>query len=147
MSRVPYWGRTDLFAGLNGAIAGLVSITAGPDITQHLWAVIIGAIGGIICTLALRLLEKVKLDDVVGAIPAHLFAGVWGTLAVAIAAGGDIVTQLIGILAIGAFVFITSLILWKILERLPSVCGFRLRSSVWVKTPQSWGWKRIPSSS
>ena len=112
----PILGRTDLFAGLNGAIAGLVSITAGPDITQHLWAVIIGAIGGIICTLALRLLEKVKLDDVVGAIPAHLFAGVWGTLAVAIAAGGDIVTQLIGIVAIGAFVFIISLILWKILE-------------------------------
>lgn len=112
----PILGRTDLFAGLNGAIAGLVSITAGPDITQHLWAVIIGAIGGIICTLALKLLERVRLDDVVGAIPAHLFAGVWGTLAVAIAAGGDIVTQLIGILAIGAFVFIVSLILWKILE-------------------------------
>ena len=112
----PILGRTDLFAGLNGAIAGLVSITAGPDITQHFWAVIIGAIGGIICTLALRLLEKIKVDDVVGAIPAHLFAGVWGTLAVAIAAGGNIVTQLIGILAVGAFVFVISLILWKILE-------------------------------
>ena len=112
----PLLGRTDLFAGLNGAIAGLVSITAGPDITQHYWAVIIGAIGGIICTLALKLLESVKVDDVVGAIPAHLFAGVWGTLAVAIAAGGDIVAQIVGILAIGAFVFITSLILWKILD-------------------------------
>ncbi len=112
----PLLGRTDLFAGLNGAIAGLVSITAGPDITQHYWAVIIGAIGGIICTLALKLLESIKVDDVVGAIPAHLFAGVWGTLAVAIAAGGDIVAQIVGILAIGAFVFITSLILWKILD-------------------------------
>ncbi len=112
----PLLGRTDLFAGLNGAIAGLVSITAGPDITQHYWAVIIGAIGGIICTLALKLLESVKVDDVVGAIPAHLFAGVWGTLAVAIAAGGDIVAQIVGILAIGAFVFITSLILWKVLD-------------------------------
>jgi len=112
----PLLGRTDLFAGLNGAIAGLVSITAGPDITQHYWAVIIGAIGGIICTLAILLLEKVKLDDVVGAIPAHLFAGVWGTLAVAIAAGANIGVQVIGILAIGAFVFIVSLVLWKVLD-------------------------------
>ena len=117
----PLLGRTDLFAGLNGAIAGLVSITAGPDITQHYWAVIIGAIGGIICTLALKLLESVKIDDVVGAIPAHLFAGVWGTLAVAIVGGADIVTQLIGILAVGAFVFITSLILWKVLDMVLSL--------------------------
>jgi Amt family ammonium transporter len=117
----PLLGRTDLFAGLNGAIAGLVSITAGPDITQHYWAVIIGAIGGIICTLALKLLESVKIDDVVGAIPAHLFAGVWGTLAVAIVGGADILTQLIGILAIGAFVFITSLILWKVLDMVLSL--------------------------
>ena len=69
-------GRTDMFAALNGAIAGLVSITAGPDITQHLWAVIIGAIGGALCTLGIRLLEKLKIDDVVGAVPAHLIAGV-----------------------------------------------------------------------
>ena len=81
----PILGRMDLFAGLNGAIAGLVSITAGPDIVQHWWAVIIGAVGGVICTGGLKLLEIVKLDDVVGAIPAHLFAGVWGTLAVCIA--------------------------------------------------------------
>jgi Amt family ammonium transporter len=112
----PLLGRTDLFAGLNGAIAGLVAITAGPDITNHLWAVIIGAIGGIICTLGLFLLEKAKVDDVVGAIPAHLFAGIWGTLAVAIAAGADIVTQAIGIVAVGAFVFVVSLILWKVLD-------------------------------
>ena len=111
----PLLGRTDLFAGLNGAIAGLVSITAGPDITQHYWAVIIGAIGGIICTLGLKLLEKVKLDDVVGAIPAHLMAGIWGTLAVAIVAGGNIGVQLVGVLAVGAFVFIVSLIIWKVI--------------------------------
>ena len=111
----PLLGRTDLFAGLNGAIAGLVSITAGPDITQHYWAVIIGAIGGIICTLGLKLLEKIKVDDVVGAIPAHLMAGIWGTLAVAIAAGGNIGVQLVGVLAVGAFVFIVSLIFWKVI--------------------------------
>ena len=106
-------GRVDLFAGLNGAIAGLVSITAGPDIVDSYWAVVIGAIGGAICTLGLKLLEKVKLDDVVGAVPAHLFAGIWGTLAVCIAAGGNFGVQLIGIVSIGAFVFSVSWLLWR----------------------------------
>ena len=109
-------GRMDLFAGLNGAIAGLVSITAAPDITEHYWAVIIGAIGGILCTAGLRFLERVKLDDVVGAVPAHLFAGIWGTLAACIAGGGKIGVQLIGILAIGAFVFASSWLLWRLLD-------------------------------
>ena len=80
----PILGRIDLLAGLNGAIAGLVSITAGPDIVEHYWAIIIGAIGGVICTAGIKLLEKVRVDDVVGAVPAHLFPGVWGTLAVSI---------------------------------------------------------------
>ncbi len=106
-------GRIDLVAVLNGAIAGLVSITAGPDITEHYWAIIIGAIGGVICTGGIRLLEVLKVDDVVGAIPAHLFAGVWGTLAVCIVAGGDILAQLAGIGAVGAFVFAVSFALWK----------------------------------
>ena len=109
-------GRTDLFAGLNGAIAGLVSITAGPDIIDHYWAIVIGAIGGLIVVLGLKLFEKVKLDDVVGAVPAHLFAGIWGTLAVCIAAGGDFGVQLVGILAIGAFVFTVSFLLWRLLD-------------------------------
>ncbi len=109
----PILGRMDLFAGLNGAIAGLVSITAGPDLVQHWWAVIIGAIGGIVCTGGLKLLEIVKLDDVVGAIPAHLFAGIWGTLAVCIAAGGLFHIQLLGIVAIGVFTFAVSWLLWK----------------------------------
>jgi len=105
--------RIDLFAGLNGAIAGLVSITAGPTMTDHWWAIIIGAIGGLICTLGIRLLERLKLDDVVGAVPAHLFAGIWGTLAVCIAAGGDFGAQIAGVAAIGAFTFTTSWLLWK----------------------------------
>ena len=109
----PILGRMDLFAGLNGAIAGLVSITAGPDIVHPYWAVVIGAIGGIICTGGLKLMEIVKLDDVVGAIPAHLFAGIWGTLAVCIAGGGLIHIQLLGIAAIGVFTFGTSWLLWK----------------------------------
>ena len=112
----PILGRMDLFAGLNGAIAGLVSITAGPDFVDHYWAVLIGAIGGIICTGGLRLLEKVKLDDVVGAVPAHLFAGIWGTLATVIAAGAQIHVQLIGVVAIGVFVFGVSWVLWRLLD-------------------------------
>ena len=73
----PILGRVDLFAGLNGAIAGLVSITAGPDIIDHWWAVIIGAVGGVLCTIGIKVLEKFKIDDVVGAVPAHLVAGIW----------------------------------------------------------------------
>ena len=109
------FGRIDLFAGLNGAIAGLVSITAGPDLTEPYWAVLIGVIGALICTGGLKLLEVLKLDDVVGAIPAHLFAGIWGTLAVAIFGSGDILAQLAGVAAVGAFVFLASLIVWKLL--------------------------------
>ena len=113
----PILGRVDLLAGLNGAIAGLVAITAGPDIVDHYWAIVIGAIGGAICTVGMKVMENLKLDDVVGAVPAHLFAGVWGTLAVCIAAGGDLVTQLVGVFAIGAFVFFVSLLVWLVIER------------------------------
>ena len=112
----PILGRIDLFGGLNGALAGLVSITAGPDIVDHHWAIIIGAIGGVICVAGLKLLEKLKLDDVVGAVPVHLFAGVWGTLAVCIAAGGQFHVQLIGVLAVGAFVFGVSWVLWRLMD-------------------------------
>ena len=114
-------GRMDMFAGLNGAIAGLVSITAAPDITAHVWAIVIGAIGGIVCTAGIKLLEKLKLDDVVGAVPAHLFAGIWGTLAVCIAAGGNFGVQLLGVVAVGAFVFVVSLALWLVLRAVLSV--------------------------
>ncbi len=112
----PILGRIDLFAGLNGALAGLVSITAGPDIVGHHWAVVIGAVGGVLCTGGIRLLEVLKLDDVVGAIPVHLIAGIWGTLAVSIAGGAMIHVQLIGIVVIGVFVFATSWIVWKALD-------------------------------
>ena len=123
----PLLGRIDLLAGLNGAIAGLVSITAGPDIVAHYWAVAIGLVGGVICVVAIKLLETWKVDDVVGAIPAHLFAGVWGTLAVCIAAGGDIMVQLTGVLAVGAFVFLASFVLWFALEK---TIGVRVSAAV-----------------
>ena len=123
----PFLGRVDLLAGLNGAIAGLVAITAGPDIVDHYWAVIIGAIGAILCTAGIKVMEAMKLDDVVGAVPAHLIAGIWGTLAVCIAAGGNIVTQLVGVLAVGAFVFAASWILWLALEK---TIGVRVSETV-----------------
>ena len=113
----PLLGRIDLFAGLNGAIAGLVSITAGPTMADHYWAILIGAIGGIICTLGIKGLEKIKVDDVVGAIPAHLMCGIWGTLAAALQPDVNLGTQLIGVLAVGAFVFVISFLVWTILDR------------------------------
>ncbi len=113
----PILGRYDLFAGLNGAIAGLVSITAGPDIVEHHWAIVIGAAGGVLCTAGIRLLETLKIDDVVGAVPAHLIAGMWGTLAVCIAAGGNVGVQFMGIVAIGTFVFGTSWVLWLVIDK------------------------------
>ena len=75
---------TNIAATLNGAIAGLVAITAEPLTPSMGQAVIIGAIGGIVCMYGMKLLDMLKIDDVVGAIPAHLFAGIWGTLVVAL---------------------------------------------------------------
>ncbi len=108
--------KIDLTMALNGAIAGLVSITAGPDLQNHLMAIIIGAIGGGLVVIAVPLLDKLKIDDVVGAISAHLVAGIWGTLAVGIFGGGDLVTQVIGIVAIGAFVVVASSVVWLLLK-------------------------------
>ncbi len=113
----PILGRIDLLAILNSAIAGLVAITAGPDIVEQHWAVIIGAIGGLVSLGGTKLLETVRLDDVVGAIPAHLCAGIWGTLAVCIAAGGNLGVQLLGVLAVGAFSFGTSWLMWMALDK------------------------------
>ena len=112
----PLLGRVDLLASLNGAIAGLVAITAGPDIVDHHWAVIIGAIGGGTCTVGIKVLERLRIDDEVGAISAHMGAGVWGTLAVCIAAGGDPLVQFTGVVAIGAFVFGSSLLVWRLID-------------------------------
>ena len=112
----PIFGRTDLFAGLNGAIGGLVAITAAPNFVNHNWAIVIGAIGGVVCVLGMRGFEKMKVDDVVGAISAHLLAGIWGTLAACITVGAEFLVQLSGILAIGAFVFTLSLIIWFVID-------------------------------
>ena len=112
----PILGRTDLFAVLNGAIAGLVSITAAPNFVDHYWAIVIGAIGGLIVVAGLRLLERLRIDDVVGAVPAHLFAGIWGTLAASIAGGAQLHIQLLGVAVVGTTVFGISWSAWKVLD-------------------------------
>ncbi len=113
----PLFGRVDLLASLNGAIGGLVAIAAGPDLTDHHVALLIGAVGGGVCAAGIKLLQRLRIDDEVGAIPAHMGAGVWGTLAVCIAAGGDPLVQITGIVAIGAFVFGASLLVWHLIDR------------------------------
>ena len=104
--------KVDLTFALNGALAGLVAITAGPDLQNHLLAIVIGGIGGALVVLFVPLLDRLRIDDVVGAISVHLVAGVWGTLAVGIFGGGDLIAQIIGIVAVGAFVSTISTALW-----------------------------------
>ena len=109
--------KVDLTMVLNGCLAGLVSITAeplAPSLFGSLW---IGAIGGVIVVFTVPLLDKLKIDDVVGAIPVHLFAGIWGTIAVVFYNGdASLMTQLTGIVAYGVFTFVAAGILWFILK-------------------------------
>ena len=123
----PLLGRVDLLGVLNGALGGLVGITAGPDLVGHHWALLIGAVGGVIAVAGMMLLERWKLDDVVGAVPVHLFAGVWGTLAVCLAAGGSLIPQIVGILAVGAFAFGASILVWWVLDK---TIGVRVSAEV-----------------
>jgi len=109
--------KVDLTMVLNGALAGLVSITAGPLDPTLFGALWIGAMGGVIVVFAVPFLDKIKIDDVVGAIPVHLIAGFWGTLVVPVyTEGTSFVTQIIGFVSIGAFVFIVSAIVWAVLK-------------------------------
>jgi Amt family ammonium transporter len=109
--------RVDISLALNGAIGGLVSITAEPLTPSLGAAFLIGAVGGIIVVFAVPFLEKIRIDDVVGAISAHLACGIWGTLAVPITnADASFVSQVVGIVAIGAFVSVASAIVWLALK-------------------------------
>ena len=118
------YGRTDVIHMLNGAIAGLVAITAEPLAPSPFAAILIGGAGGLIAVFGTQLLYKFKIDDVVGAIPAHLFAGIWGTLAVPITNSKvAFSSQLIGIISINVFVFIVSFIVWFVMKQ---TIGIRL---------------------
>lgn len=117
----------DLTMFLNGILGGLVGITAGADLMSPNEAVIIGLLSGIIIVLGVALVDKLKLDDPVGAVAVHLICGIWGTLAVGIfgsmAGGGQFMTQLYGVLIIGAFCVITSGI---IIGALKATVGIRV---------------------
>jgi len=116
--------KVDLTMVLNGALAGLVSITAEPLAPSVTEATFIGAIGGVIVVFTVPLLDKLKIDDVVGAIPVHLIAGFWGTFIVAYSnEGASYGTQILGFVSIGAFVFVTSLIFFFIIK---AVMGLRV---------------------
>ncbi len=116
--------KPDLTMILNGALAGLVSITAEPLTPTLGAATLIGAVGGVIVVFAVPFLDKLKIDDVVGAIPVHLFAGIWGTLAVVLTNGdATLMGQLMSIVIVGAFVIVTSGIVWIVLK---GVMGIRV---------------------
>jgi len=116
--------KIDLTMVLNGALAGLVSITAEPLAPSPGQAIFIGAVGGALVVFAVPLLDKLKLDDVVGAIPVHLVAGIWGTLIVPLSNdGASYGTQAVGVLAYGVFTFVASLIIWTIIKM---IIGIRL---------------------
>ena len=127
--------KVDLTMVLNGALAGLVAITAEPLAPSLFSALLIGGIGGLIVVFTVPLLDKFKIDDVVGAIPVHLIAGFWGTMAVAFntqteisegvarSMGAQFMIQFIGFAAVGIFVFVVSLIVWIILK---STMGIRV---------------------
>lgn len=109
--------KIDLTMMLNGALAGLVSITAEPLTPSLGMATLIGGVGGVIVVYAVPLLDKLKIDDVVGAIPVHLFAGIWGTIAVVITnPDANLGTQLLSIAIVGVFTFVISYVIWTILK-------------------------------
>ncbi len=109
--------KVDLTMVLNGALAGLVAITAEPLAPTLFGALWIGAVGGVIVVLTVPLLDRFRIDDVVGAIPVHLIAGVWGTLVVPVYNGdANFGAQILGIIAIGAFTFVLSFAFWTVLK-------------------------------
>ncbi|GLQ54519.1 ammonium transporter [Devosia nitrariae] len=109
--------KIDVTMVINGALAGLVSITAEPLAPSMFVALIVGGVGGVIVVFVVPLLDRFKIDDVVGAIPVHLVCGIWGTLIVPLSnSGTSYGTQIIGILAYGAFTFVVSLVVWFVIK-------------------------------
>src|SRR5690606_7334045 len=118
------FGKTDLTMMLNGALAGLVAITADPLSSSALGAAVIGAVGGILVVFSIIALDKLRLDDPVGAISVHGVVGIWGVMAVPFNnAEATFGAQLIGVLGIFGWVFVVSLVVWAILK---AVMGIRV---------------------
>ncbi len=117
-------GKTDIVMMLNGSLAGLVAITAEPLTPGPITAMIIGSIGAVIMYYGTKMLESYKIDDVVGAIPVHMFAGIFGTLVVPLTnADTSLGTQLIGVLSVCIFSFILS---WIAFSTLKATIGLRI---------------------
>ncbi|GER07488.1 ammonium transporter [Iodidimonas muriae] len=111
------YGKVDLTMSLNGALAGLVAITAEPLTPTVGQAILIGAVGSALVVFAVPFIDRMKIDDVVGAVSVHLVGGIWGTLAVPLTNGdASFITQIVGVVSIGAFVIITSTALWFALK-------------------------------
>ncbi len=122
------FGSVDLTLVLNGMLAGLVSITAEPLMPNPIVAILIGSVGGFIVVAAIPLLDRFRIDDVVGAVPVHLFAGIWGTLVAGLTSpDATFIGQLVGIAVIGGFVFGISLVVWGMLA---AVTGIRVSPDV-----------------
>ncbi|MDA7750820.1 MAG: ammonium transporter [Candidatus Pelagibacter bacterium] len=125
------FGKTDVVQMLNGCIGGLVAITAEPLMPSPLAAILIGGVGGVIVVYGTKLLFALQIDDVVGAIPAHLFAGIWGTLIVpATNPDASFSAQLIGVLAVNIFIFVIAYIVWSIMK---ATVGLRLSKEAETK--------------
>ena len=119
-----FYKKPDLTMVLNGALAGLVSITAEPLTPSLGAALLIGAAGGLLVVFVVPLLDKLKIDDVVGAIPVHLVCGIWGTIAVVFTnSDASLMTQLYSIMVVGIFVCVSSGIVWFLLN---AVIGLRV---------------------
>ena len=126
-----HFGKTDVVQMLNGCIGGLVAVTAEPLLPSPFAAILIGAVGGLIVVYGTKLLFSLKIDDVVGAIPAHLFAGIWGTLIVpATNSGANFSTQLIGVLSVNIFVFVVAYIAFSLIK---ATIGLRLSKEAETK--------------
>jgi Amt family ammonium transporter len=119
------FGKADLTMAINGALAGLVAITAEPLAWTAGYASIIGAIGGVLVVFSILAMDKIKIDDPVGAISVHGVVGIWGLLAVCFSGNEDatLMGQLTGIVVIFAWTFVTSMIAWFIIK---SVIGIRV---------------------
>jgi Amt family ammonium transporter len=109
--------KVDLSMVLNGTLAGLVGITAGPNYSGIGIAVLVGAIAGVLVVFAVPMFDKLKIDDPVGALSVHLVCGIWGTLAVGIFdPTKSFTTQLIGVVLVGLFTFSASLVVWAVMK-------------------------------
>ena len=123
--------KPDLTMIMNGALAGLVSITAEPLTPGIGMATLIGAVGGVLVVFVVPLLDKLKIDDVVGAIPVHLCAGIWGTIAVVLTnPDASLGTQLYSIVVVGLFVSIVSAVVWLVIK---ATMGLRVTAEDEIK--------------